>query len=479
MVYEFLLRFWADTGDEQALEMVTTTLTWMARGGMYDQLGGGFHRYSTDTVWLVPHFEKMLYDNALLVPLYLHGWQITGDEFFQRVAEQVLGYVEREMLHPDGGFYSAQDADSEGEEGKFFVWTAEEFAEVLGEDLGRTAAAYWGVSRQGNWEGKNILWAPRTDEEVARELNLSVESLSEKLAEARRKLFESREQRVRPGLDDKVITSWNALMLKAFAEAGAMFDNDHYVEIARRNAAFLERTLVDSGRVLRTWKDDAAGGAAHLKGYLEDYAFQADALTVLYESTFEPYWLERAAALADGMIDLFWDEDRQVFYDTGRDHESLLVRPRDVFDNAHPCGGSAASWALLRLGTLTGNDRYRAIAEANLRAVGDLLTRAPSGFANWLAALDYATAAPKEIAIMGPRCDAKPLLEVVFGRYLPNRVVAGHPNGTDGVGSPLLKGRDAIGGVPTAYVCEDYACQLPVTTPNELLKQLREVSAPA
>lgn len=472
LVYEYLLRVWAATGERHALEMVKTTLVRMARGGMYDQLGGGFHRYSVDGVWLAPHFEKMLYDNALLVPLYLHAWQATGDPFFRGVAEDILRYVEREMLHPEGGFYSAQDADSEGVEGKFFTWSALEIAEILGRDLAKVAVAYWGISENGNFEGKNILWAPRTDEEVASELGIPLDELCERIGGAKKKLFEARERRVKPGLDDKILTSWNALMQRAFADAGAILANDHYTEVARKNADFLLGELVQDERVLRTWKD----GAAKLNGYLEDYSLQVDSLISLYEATFEDRWLTEARRLADRMIELFWDEQESVFYDTGSDHEELLVRPRDVFDNAQPCGGSAAAAGLLRLAVLTGESDYERYAASSLRTVRDLMARAPSGVGNWLAALDWYTSSPKEVILFGPRKDpaTRDLLATVHGRYIPNKVVAGAPEAMPAPVSPLLAERDLIGGRPTAYVCEDYSCSLPVNTAAELAELLAE-----
>jgi uncharacterized protein YyaL (SSP411 family) len=473
MTYEFLLRYWHATRDPQPLRMVELTLQKMAFGGIYDQLGGGFHRYSTDALWLVPHFEKMLYDNAQLASLYLHAYQATGNDLYRRIVEETLRYVEREMLDQAGGFYSAQDADSEGEEGKFFVWTKLEIDLALGPELGRIARACYNVSEAGNFEGRNILWRPRDDEEVAAELGISAEELQRASAEARAKLLAERQKRVTPARDDKSLTSWNALMLRAFAEAGAVLDDPHYVEIARRNAEFLLSSLVREGRLLRTWKD----GRAKLNAYLEDYAYLIDALLALYEATFEQRWLDEAVRLAGGMIDLFWDEAKGVFYDTGRDHERLVVRPRDIFDNATPSGGSAAAHALLRLAALTGPpqaDAYERYAAASLRSVRDLLASMPSGFAHWLCALDYYLSTPNEIVIIGPRDDpaTRALLAVARGRYLPNKVIAGADAPAKGAASPLLEGRELVDGRPTAYVCEHYVCQRPVTEPQALAQQL-------
>jgi hypothetical protein len=469
MTYEFLLRYWRSAGDRRALQMVELTLQKMARGGMYDQVGGGFHRYATDARWLVPHFEKMLYDNALLAQLYLHAWQATKNDDYGRTVRETLAYVEREMLDPAGGFYSAQDADSEGEEGKFFVWTPAEIDAVLGPELGRIVRAYYAVTDEGNFDGRNIVCIPRDGDTIASELGLSLERLHEALDEARPRLLEARERRVPPARDDKVITSWNALMLRGFAEGGAALDEPRYIDIARRNAEFLLDQLTRDGRLLRTWKS----GEAKLNGYLEDYAFLIDALLALYESTFERRWLDEAVSLAGGMIELFWEADKGVFYDTGSDHERLIVRPRDAFDNATPSGGSAAALALLRLAVFTGDAEYQRIAVASLRSVRDYMARAPTGFANWLCALDFYLATPKEIVVIGPRDDpaTRTLLRTVYERYLPNRAIAGFDS-HDEPYSPLLEGRETLNGRPTAYVCEHYTCQLPVTDPADLSRQI-------
>ena len=474
MVYEYLLRVWSATGDDAILDMVTTTLTRMAKGGMYDQIGGGFHRYSVDPIWLVPHFEKMLYDNALLVPLYLHAYQATGDEFFKSVAVDVLDYVRREMLHPQGGFYSAQDADSEGVEGKFFVWEASEFANVLGEEVGVPAAAYWSATSDGNFEGKNILWVPRDDSEVADELGMSVRELLGVIRKAREKLFEAREQRVKPGLDDKVLTSWNALMQRAFALAGAVFERPDYVEIAVNNASFLIENVRHGDRILRTWKDSADGGKAHLNGYLEDYSFQVESLISLYEATFDDQWLIEARTIANRMIDLFWDGDAGVFHDTGTDHEELLVRPRDIFDNATPSGGSVAATVLLKLALIFDDDEYRELALRSLGSVRDLMEQAPLGLPNWLAAVDFHTGRPKEVVVIGAfsSAETRSLLRTAHAEYMPNLVLAGAPGQVEHPISPLLESRALVDGEPAAYVCENYVCQLPVTEPEALAELL-------
>jgi uncharacterized protein len=471
MAWDFLLRYWRRTGSPDALEMVRKTLTRMARGGMYDQLGGGFHRYSTDEVWLVPHFEKMLYDQAQLVPLYLHAWQATGEAEHRRVAVETLDYIVREMTHADGGFYSTQDADSEGEEGKFFLWTEPELSALLGADEARVAAQYWGVAAGPNFEGRSILHVPRDPADVAAALDLTPAAMEVLLARARRTLFEARERRVKPGRDEKVLTGWNGMMLRAFAEASRALERPDYRRVAERNATFLLEALRRDGRLLRTWKD----GQAKLLGYLEDYAMLADGLLTLYEATFERRWLDEARGLADEMVRLFWDPRVEGFFDTGSDHEALIVRPRNLFDNAVPCGTSVAAGVLLRLAILTGEPSYERTAGAAIRPVAPLMTRYPSGFGRFLAVLDFHLGPAVEVALVWPDGigdgASAPLLREVFSRYLPTRVVAGSPEGRAG-GLPLLEGKASRSGRPTAYVCEGYACQAPTTEPAELGRQL-------
>jgi len=459
MIWEFVLRFWKRTGNDFPRSMAQTTLTKMARGGMYDQLGGGFHRYSVDAHWLVPHFEKMLYDNAQLATLYLHGWQAFGDEEYRRVCEETLDYLVREMRDPAGGFYSAQDADSEGEEGKFFVWTASEIRAELGPEAD-AALSYWGVDRGPNFEeGKSVLWVPG-------------ESKPGTIARARQKLYAIREERVHPARDDKVLAAWNGLAARAFAEAGAALRRDDYVNVAVANAEFILTRMRDGGgRLLRTWKD----GRAKLKAYLEDYAMVAAALVSLYEATFERRWLEDARKLADDILRLFWDDSIEGFYDTGSDHERLIVRPRNLFDNAVPSGSSVAIETLLRLKALTGEAQYGAKALSALRAMADLMSRHPSGFGRFLCAHDFNLGPVVEIAVVAPAGDGREaLLREVFGRYLPNRVVAGATDGDDKAmaGLPLLEGRRAMDGRATVFVCRNYACELPATDNATLERQL-------
>src|SRR5688572_31181104 len=397
MTLEFLLRTYARTGNPDALEMVTHTARKMADGGIDDHLGGGFHRYATDARWLVPHFEKMLYDNALLSRFYLHYYQVGHDETARGVVEGILDYVVREMTDPLGGFYSTQDADSEGVEGKFFVWSPAEVKELLGETDAALFAAYYNITTAGNFEGENILNVTRDLHEVAKAENVTPDQLSETLSKGRRKLFEAREKRVKPARDEKVLTAWNGLMLASFAEAGAILDRTDYTEVAKRNARFVLENLLRDGLLLRTYKD----GQAKLNAYLEDYAFYIDGLLTLFETTGELEWFQEALSLTATMIDEFWDEQEGAFYYTGRSHEDLIVRSKDFFDNATPSGNSVAAGILLRIGLLTDNSDYQRRAATILRLTGASLRRYGAGFGRMLCALDFYLGKPYEIAIIG------------------------------------------------------------------------------
>ena len=470
MVYEFLLRHHVRTGSADSLEMVDLTLDKMARGGIYDQLGGGFHRYSTDAHWLVPHFEKMLYDNALLAKLYLHAFQVTRKPLYRTVVEQTLQYVIREMTDCEGGFYSAQDADSEGIEGKFFVWRPEEVQAVLGESDGALFNLHYGVTKQGNFEGSCILFVADGTSAALEKSGLDQQQFEVFLEECRQKLLDHRERRVKPERDDKVLTAWNGLMLKAFAEAASILEEPVYASVATKNADFLLTRMLEGGRLRRSFKD----GEARLNAYLEDYAFLIDGLLALHEVTFESRWLEAAVELGRTMIDLFWDEDSDRMYDTSRDHEKLIVRPRDVSDNAVPSGGSMAADVLIRLAIITGDREMERTGASALRSVRELLLRAPLGAGQWLCALDLYLSEPREIAIVGRRGEpaADALAAEVFRHYLPNRVMIGAVDPAVAAASPLLESRDAIDGRPTAYVCRNYVCQLPVTEPQALANLL-------
>ena len=475
MALDFLLRYWRRTGENDARMMVEHTLQAMANGGMYDQLGGGFHRYSTDAVWLVPHFEKMLYDNALLARVYVAAWQATTNPFYKRIAEETLDYVAREMIDPTGAFYSTQDADSEGEEGKFFVWTPQEVAAALADpQMARLVSRYWDVSAQGNFEGKNILHVIHSATAVAQAEGVSAEALPILLTAARARLFVAREPRVHPARDEKTLTAWNGLMLRAFAEAGRALDRQDYIAVATKNAEFVLSTLRrDDGRLLRTYKE----GRVKLDAFLEDYAFYATGLLALYEATFDLRWLTAARELADTIIAHYADEAEGTFFDTADDGETLISRPKSLYDNAIPSGNSTTAELLLRLALFTGDDGYRTRAERLLTVLAPAASRLPNGFGNLLCALDFALDTPFEIAFVAPGStigtEIVPLVRVVADAYLPNKVVMARSadgNGYDGW--PLLKARPARDGTATAYVCQNYACREPVTTPNALAKQL-------
>ena len=470
MALEYLLRQYARTGAAQALGAVQVTLDKMADGGLYDQLGGGFHRYAVDRIWLVPHFEKMLYDNAQLARVYLQAFQVTGSPRYRQVVEETLEYVRREMTHPEGGFYSTQDADSEGEEGKFFVWTVAEVDALLGPEDAPLFRAFFDVTPSGNFEHKNILHISEAVETVAARVGVAPERLQAAIERGREILFAEREKRIRPGRDEKVLTAWNGMMMRAFAEAGAALERQDWIDVAERNAAFVLRELWQDGRLLRTWKD----GRAKLNGYLEDHACYADALVALYEATFDPRWLDAARTIADAILDKFSDAEAGGFYDTASDHERLVTRPKDVFDNATPSGTSVAVDMFSRLALLTDDARYREAAEGVLAVLGTVASEHPTAFGRLLCALDFALGRPREIAIVGPpeSDETRALRRAVFGRYLPNRVVAGGSGADDGAAIPLLQDRPLRDGRPTAYVCEGYVCQAPVTTPEALVEQL-------
>jgi uncharacterized protein YyaL (SSP411 family) len=473
LTLELVLRTWNRTGSEQALRAVEVTLRRMASGGIYDHLGGGFARYSVDGHWLVPHFEKMLYDNALLARLYLHAWQATGADEHRAVAEDVLQWTMREMASPEGGFYSALDADSEGEEGKFYVWTPDEIDAVLGAEEGRIVRAYWGVTAAGNFEGRNILHAWRTAEEAAAEAGVDAARVRDAVVRARPLLYDARAARVWPGRDDKVLTAWNAMMLRAFAEAARALRSEAYTAVALRSAAFLVDNLRVDGRLMRSWKE----GSARIPAFLDDHALLADALASVYEATGDVRWLREARSLADAALELFWDEEEGVFFDTAADAERLVVRPRDLWDNATPSGTSAAVAMLLRLGELLGEARFTAVAVRVIESLADAAARVPAGFGNLLSALDFHLAAPMEVVIVGtPGEPATEALMAAAGRaYLPRAVFALRTpeHGADAEEMvPLLRGRAPRDGRPAAYLCERMACREPVTEPAALEAQL-------
>jgi uncharacterized protein YyaL (SSP411 family) len=477
MSLEFLLQSNYRTADNGALEIVDITCRKMAEGGIYDQLGGGFHRYSTDASWLVPHFEKMLYDNALLARLYLHYYQVSRDAATRLVAEGILDYVVREMTDASGGFYSTQDADSEGVEGKFFVWSKREIEEKLDAHDSALFCAYYNVTEGGNFEGENILNVTRSLESVAKAESVPVIQLEESLARSREKLFAVRERRVKPARDEKILTAWNGLMLASFAEAGVVLNRPDYLEVARKNARFVLDNLRNDKLLLRTCKD----GQAKLNGYLEDYAFLIDGLFALFEATGEVQWLEESLSLTATMIDEFWDDEEGGFFFTGRSHEDLIVRSKDFFDNATPSGNSVAAQVLLKLSLLTENPDYERRAVAILRLMATALRRYPSGFGRLLCALDFHLDSPKEIVLLGdPHAEETlTLRDVIWSTYLPNKVVAQVTPEDNRLSelSGLVRNRSQLSGKPTAYVCEHFTCKSPTSSTKELKSQLLSATA--
>jgi len=486
MIYELLLRYWKRTGSKQVLDIVTLTLEKMAHGGIYDQLGGGFARYSVDDKWLVPHFEKMLYDNAQLVLLYLHAYQVTGKLLFRRIVEETLEYVTREMTHPTGGFYSASDADSEGVEGKFFVWTPAEIDAVLSNpEDSELAKSFWGVTADGNFEGSNILTVPVALEDFVADSGRESTAVLDDISRIRASLLAARSKRIPPGIDDKILTSWNAMMLKAFAEAGVVFQNDKWIAVAESNARLLLGHVRDSeGRLLHTWKatgdsasdsSDGSQGEARILGYLDDHGCLIDALLTLYEATFDYSYVDEAQALSDQMIERFWDPDWEVFYDTSHEHSKLLVRPRDVLDNALPSGGATAAMALLRLSVFTGVTDYAAKAEASMKSVLPHMQKSPAAVTSWLGAVDFLTANRQEVILIGDKSDHVfiEMQREVRSKYSPNTVFGGaHKEPASNEKSPLMIDRKLVNGKTTAYVCENYTCKLPVTSAAELAELL-------
>jgi hypothetical protein len=459
------LEFLLDRGET---EPVRLTLDKMMHGGIYDQLGGGFARYSVDATWLVPHFEKMLYDNALLARAYLHGRQVMGEERWGRVCCETLDWALREMRGPEGGFYSALDADSEGEEGRFYVWEEPEMREALsdaglGVDAIERVLGYWGVSPAGNFEGKNVLHVP---------LGAGARHPAE-LGDARMALYAARDRRVRPGFDDKRICSWNALMIAALADAGAALGRHDYLDAGCACARFVWESMRDpDGRLLRTWK----GGEARLNAYLEDHAFLVEALLRLYEATLEVRWFDAARETADSMIERFADDERGGFFTTSSDHEELIARRKDVGDHPIPSGNSSAAYGLLRLAALTGERDYEERAVGTMRLFAPAASQHPDAFGHLLQAIDFHLSPVREVALVAPANGAgrsahlDELASVVRSAHRPHVVLAGGPEGSER--PELLQERPAVEGKPAAYVCEHFACKAPVTEPSDLAAAL-------
>jgi uncharacterized protein YyaL (SSP411 family) len=464
LVLEFLLRHFRRSGDKSFLEMVEFTLYKMAEGGIYDQLGGGFHRYATDNRWLVPHFEKMLYNNALLSRVYLHAYLLTRKPLYHRIAEETIDYVLRELTAPEGGFCGTQDADSEGVEGKYYLWSLDEIVQALGTEQGNIVSDYFGVTREGNFEGGNILHISSDERQTP-----------DNIEQAKGVLLEKREQRVKPGRDDKILASWNGLMLASLLEAAVALDRRDYLEAAINNGSFLLNSMILDGHLRRSYKD----GVAKINGYLEDYALLIEGFLGLHQATSGGDWLRQAIKLAEKMIELFWDESSKTLYDTGDTHENLFMRPRSITDTPLPSGNSAATLVLLKLARLTGDERFQQVVSQSLGAMRYYLERYPLGFANWLCALDFYLSTPGEIVIVGPGNNPakSELLRTVYSAWLPNKVVAAYdPDDPSRLSElKLFEGRQMINDRPTAYVCENYTCKLPVTEPSLLTDQLRRI----
>ncbi len=456
---EFLLRYASHFKDKMALDMVEFTLGKMARGGIYDQIGGGFHRYATDQYWMVPHFEKMLYDNALLSHLYLHTYIYTGKLLYRVITEQTLDYVLREMTSSEGAFYSTQNADSEGVEGRYYVWTEQEFIDVLGKDTGRIASNYFGVTTGGNFEGRTIL-------HTADNKNVEASTVEKAMAS----LLKKREQRVRPHRDEKILASWNGIMLASLAEAACVFKREDYLAAALANGSFLLDSMIVDGNLRHSFKD----GQTKTGGYLQDYAMVIEGLLALHQATLQARWLLKAIELGETMVAKFWDKD--MFYDSVAEQNDLLFRPRNIFDEAIPSGSSAATSALLKLARITSNEIFQQVAVQSLQSVAELMRRYPLGLSNWLCALDFYLSQPKEIVITGPagNPDTLALLHTVCATWLLNKVVVGYNPFEQNLmsGLKLLEGRVMIDGKATVYICEGYTCKKPATDVASLKAQL-------
>jgi len=466
-VYELFLRHYHRSKANRFLDMVTHTLTKMAQGGIYDHLGGGFHRYSVDEKWLVPHFEKMLYDNAQLVRIYAQVYCVTGEPLFKQVVDETMTYLMREMLHSEGGFYSTQDADSEGEEGKFFVWTESEITRILGEESSEIFCRIYDVSEEGNFEEKNIPHPILTLEQASKFFRRDLKAIESLVADAKMKLFQEREKRIKPFRDEKILTSWNGLMLSGLAEAIKISGRPAYLEAADRTVDFIFTNMFRDGRLLHSYKD----GTGKILAYLDDYAFLAAGLLDLFEATVNRMHLDRAVKLAVTMLDEFWDEAGAGFFYTGHAHEQLIARSKPIFDASIPSGNAVATQVLLRLYHYTETENYLKSAERILRAYYDTMENQPFGFAHMLAALDFYLQKPKEIVLVGDKKDPKTaeLLTKIHSLYVPNMTLQlASPEESLEKISSLLAGKKQIADKPTVYVCHNFTCSRPVVEWDEL-----------
>ena len=470
----FLLRHYHRTNDEHTLTMVRKTLDAMAAGGIYDQIGGGFARYSTDTRWLVPHFEKMLYDNALLSRTYIEAYQVTQNENYRRIATETLDYILREMTAVEGGFYSATDADSEGVEGKFFVWTPQEIQAALGnKEDARQFCAYYDITEGGNWEGRSIPHIPRSLDQVANDLHCTPDELWATLERVRSKVYQFRLQRVPPGLDDKIITAWNGMMIGTMAEAARVLGNQRYLTAATRAADFLLTTLSQPGnRLLRTYRE----GKAHLQACLEDYAYFSEALIDLYEAGGEERYLYEAASLAERIVEDFSDDSQGGFYTTAKDHESLILRSREGPDGATPSGNAVAASALARLSFHFNREDFRDSATKAIRAYGHQISQIPRGYAKSLMVVDLLLNGPVEIALIGQpgRSDFEGLRAEINRHYIPNRIIASSDEDITESTHPLLREKSSVDGSAALYLCRNFACEAPITDPHTVESALHD-----
>jgi len=479
----FLLRYWKRAGDEKALEMVEKTLQAMRRGGIYDHVGFGFHRYSTDSQWLVPHFEKMLYDQAMLAMAYTEAYQATGEEEYEKTARETFTYVLRDMTAPEGGFYSAEDADSEGEEGKYYLWTEEEIRHLLGREEAELIIRAFNIEKDGNFAeeatgkrtGANILHLTKGLRELASDLKMSEQDLQKRLEKARQTLFAHRDKRIHPHKDDKILTDWNGLMIAAFAKGAQLFDEPTYAEAARRAVDFILKNMRKrDGRLLHRYRDGQAGIASNL----DDYAFLVWGLIELYEATFDVSCLNAALALDDEMLKRFWDDKRGGFYFTPHDGEKLLVRKKEIYDGAIPSGNSVAMLNLLRLGRMTANSDFEEKAAKIGRAFSGHVRRSPSAYTQLLVAVDFGVGPSYEVVIAGSSQakDTKAMLGALRTHFVPNKVVLLRPSEQQSPDIARLaeftKHQSSINGKATAYVCLNYNCKLPTTDIGKMLQLL-------
>ncbi|OGL43075.1 MAG: thioredoxin [Candidatus Schekmanbacteria bacterium GWA2_38_11] len=478
LVIEFLFRYYKTTKDKNTINMITFTLKKMAEGGIYDHLGGGFHRYSVDNKWLVPHFEKMLYDNAMLAKVYIQAYQITKNDFFKKIAFETLDYLLREMTDPEGGFYSASDADSEGEEGKFFVWSKDEIEKVLGKEKAKIICRYYNVSKVGNFEGdKNILHTPFAIEDICKIEKLNTEEFKLLLKESKEKLFNVRNQRVKPGVDTKVITAWTSLAISSLAFAYQVFREERFLNSAEDAANFILLNMFEEGKLLRIYKD----GKSKIGGFLEDYSFFISTLIDLYETTFRIKYLEDAINLTEKMVENSWDEEEGGFFFAPKDATNLISRSKNPYDNPIPSGNSVAVSLLFRLYRLTGNKDFLEKGEKTLKVFSMLMERVPSAFPNMLSTLDNYLRTPVDIVVVGEFLSEEidEILKSIFSKFLPNKTIAFldpiNPDPEPLKFLPLLEGKKMVNGKPTVYICENFTCNAPITDMGELEKVLERL----